>query len=534
MVPKSYFPKLTVWRPISRCSMYISGRLTVIFTVSLSALEVVALDYGDTVPITTAAKANEIQEAASWEEPSLFHQEIPDTTKPASRFRTVRSGTALETDDLAAIPPIEASELAQEHAERSFRTEQGASNYSETPGMGLASSRERDALLAKIQSEATNQPYNIKIGRLPLRVGASLGFEFSDNIRRSGLNKEADLIAIPRLDVTGSVKLGTRTSVSLGLGIGYVKYFSGTEEDRFLLSASLAPDSGISLNVKVGKFLISVYDKPSLPQFQADAVTQREQNQFNQFSNTAGVTVLWDVNSRTSMSFRYNHSDTISFSSDSNTTDASTESFLVSLSCKLSDSMGVGIEAGTQITKYKTDLLNDGITSNIGPFISYELSKHLRFQASVGYQSGTYGDSGSVEDRSSLGTYYASVSIANDLNSYVRHSLTLGRQSQGGSFSNFAVSNYAKYQINWDLIRGFNFGGTVSFEDIEESGGLFAEHFQNCSIGIYAGVQLSKHINLGLQYVFSKRYVVGGEGGGQADLLDYTENRVSLNLGYTF
>ncbi len=495
-----------------------------------------ALASDQSAQISTAAKAKATQETPSWEEPNLFPQDLPDLTTANRPNRKPRSSN--ETDGRNPPTPIETSETnqtTQDVSSTSFRSKLGDLSFPETPAIGLDSNHQRDAILAKLQNEEPTQPYNIKIGRLPLLMRGGFSAEFTDNIRRSKQNKNAELTMIPRLDISGFVKLGSKLSLSIGFGVGYIKHVADSGNDRFLVSApiSLTPDSGISLNIKIGKFLINVYDRPTLPQFQADAVTQRQQNQYSQFTNIAGIRAFWDVNSSTSVSFEYAHVNSFSFSSDQNTSDGSTNSFMASLSYKLSDSLGLGINASAEKTTYDSDFRNNGTTYHIGPSASLQLSRFLRVQASVGYQGGSYGNSGSVADSSALGTFFASVRIENELNSHISHSLALGRQSQQGSVSNFAVTNYVRYYIGWDLVRGVNIGANASFEDIEESGGLFAAHFRTFALGVSCSTQLTKRITLSLLYSFTTRYVID-DAGSQNSLLDYNENRISLFMGYTF
>ncbi|MEO7863163.1 MAG: hypothetical protein ABIU05_22545, partial [Nitrospirales bacterium] len=306
--------------------------------------------------------------------------------------------------------------------------------------------RERDAILARIQKGATLQPYNIKIAQIPLRLGASLDIDFTDNYGRTTNNREVELTILPRIDLSGSVKLASNITLSIGLGIGYIKYLNNSENDRLFptANATLNPETGVSLDLKIGKFLVSVYDRPLIPQFQADAATQRNQSQYNQFSNVAGLSVLWNINSRTELSLRYNHTNYISISSDENTTDGATDSFLASLSYKLSASLGVGIEAGEDIRAYDSDFLNSGTTYHIGTFANLELSRYLRVQGGFGYQGGNYDSVGAIEDTSSLGTYYANLSISNNPNSWFSHSISVGREAQSGAYSNFTVTKYVR------------------------------------------------------------------------------------------
>ena len=157
----------------------------------------------------------------------------------------------------------------------------------------------------------------------------------------------------------------------------------------------------------------------------------------------------------------------------------------------------------------------------------------MRIQGAFGYQGGSYDSAGRVEDSSSLGTYYANLSIANNLNSYVSHSLSLGREAQRGAFSNFTISHYVKYQANWDFLNSVNLGAWTSFEDIEESGGLFAQHFRYYTLGALCSLNVTSRIRLTFTYIFTKRVASDNEE-LEGNSLDFAENRVSLRLNYAF
>ena len=489
------------------------------------------------VPIAEPPSAklpDESRDPAAWEEPSLF---TPQPNEAPAWPHGRRPGRPEPIESLNEPDPLTSpSEVFSENTAETFHADFANRSLTGSPAVGLEALRDREALLALSQRNGPDQPYNIKIGPIPLRMSAGFDIDFSDNSQRSNLNKSSELTLLPRLDISGSLRLSSFASLSLAFGIGYIKYLNHTESDRLLplAAASLNPESGISFNIKIGKFLINLFDQPQVPQFQADAVTQRSQSQYKQFTNQAGVSILWDTNSRTSMTLRYAHSNSFSFGSNANTTDSSSDSFLASLSCKLSDSLGVGLEAGTATTKYKESFLNSNTTYHAGPFMSLRLSEFLRLQASAGYQGGDYEMTGRVGDNSSLGTYYANVSISNNLNPYFNHQLSFGRESQNGAFSNFTEVNYVRYQANWDVIRLASLGFFASFEDVDESGGLFAQHLRNYSVGLRSAFQLTKHIYISLAYEFTKREATGGQSLPNGIDLDFDENRFSIRLGYTF
>lgn len=485
----------------------------------------------DQIAVTVASQKPASHDGSSWEEPNLFSPEDARQTANTPQVRKAKRAEEPASGDESPVTDgvqgTNASGVASEFPKNydEFGNQQSA--------VGLAASRDRDAALARILSTPETQPYNIKIGRIPFTIGAGMTIDFSDNIRRTSRAKESELTLLPRMDISGSVKLAPNTTLTLGFGLGYIKYLNNSDEDRLIATAGLTPDTGLSLDVKVGKFLVTVYDRPSVPQFQADAATQRNQSQYSQFSNAAGLSVMWNVNSKTEMSVRYSHTNYISLKSEASNTDGATDSFLASLSYQLSESLGVGLEAGQETRTYDGSFLNNGATYHAGAFATFQLSRFLRVQGSVGYQGGEYDSGGAVGDSSNLGTYYASVSFSNNLNSHVSHSLSIGREAQQGAFSNFTISNYVRYQINLDLIRGVGMGAWASFEDTEESGGLFASHFQNYTFGASCSLSLTKRINLTLAYTFAKRVATDGPE-TQSDFLDYAENRVSLRIGYAF
>ena len=508
--------------------------LRVILATTIGVGALMAAD--DQYPITVASTKSEQREVTSWEEPALFPSDLEDSSASVTSIAGVRKAKKASEADASSAGPFDSGQV--ENTDTSSESDLQANNRIrgiESNGLGLAASRERDRILARIQSDPISQPYNIKIGRIPFRLASSLDFDFTDNSDRASQNKESELIILPRLDVSSSIKITSRISLNLALGVGYIKYLNKNENDRVLTIASLSPnaDTGISLDMKIGKFLVSVYDRPVVPQFQADAATQRNQTQYSQFSNTAGLSVLWNINSQTEFSFRYNHNNLFSLSSEKNTTDGATDSFLASLSKKLGESLGVGIQGGGDVTTYENELLNNGISYHVGLFANYRLSSYLQVEGGFGFQGGNYDSGGSNEDASSLGTYYANLSISNNLNTRLSHSISLGREAQRGAFSNFTVNNYIRYQAVWDVLHDVSLNTWASFEDIDESGGIFAQHFRYFTLGASCSLRVTSRISLSLTYAFTKR-IASNDPEVQGSFLDFSENRVSLRLSYAF
>jgi len=491
------------------------------------------------VPNAARAVTNE-PESDRWEEPSLFPTQ---SDAPRSPRINRRDESGAVTEPAVESPAPESTERVFPSVGAASAFQPASANYalpSEKP-VGLGSSLQRDLIRAQAERSDVLQPYNIKLGPIPFRLAADLDLEYTDNSLRSEDQKDADFLIFPRIAMTGFIRLAPSITLSLEAGIGYIGYLNQTQPDRVIpiASVSLNPEAGgLSLNLKIGKFLINLHDRPSVPRFAVSAVTQRDQFQFNSFTNTAGVTILWDVNSRVEATMGYDHTNQIALNSSGKGLDQTTENFFSSLSWRLSDALGVGLDAGLSTIKYTEDLLNNGTNYHFGPTFQLRLSNYLSMEGAFGYQGGVYDSNGQTGDSSNLGSYFFNVGFQNNLNLQFRHTLSFGHEAEQGVASNFTESNYIRYQASWDAIRKVNLSFFASFVDAAESGGVFAEHFRYYEFGLVTGFQLTQKIAVSLTYQFTKRETLSDEAQPMDSFfgrsLAFSENRVSLHLGYAF
>ncbi len=401
---------------------------------------------------------------------------------------------------------------------------------------GSQAASERDRILARAARQATLQNYNIKLGPIPLRFAAGLDFEFSDNINNSKNNKLADLVIIPHLDVYGSVRLSRFNNFTLELSLGYLKDINRSDQDRALTSASLGLDSNseISFDIKIGHFLINLHERPQIPRQHADLLNQREAIEFGQFTNTVGVAVLWDVNSRLSFNLRYDHFNSIAISSRLDSLDQSAEQVSLSTSFRLTGALLVGFQASGSVVTYDQAFLNDVTTYSFGPTLELRISPFLSLQGAVGYQIGTFASGGGVRDESSLDSWYGNLTILNKLNTRISQTLSFGHESQIGIASNFTEIDYIRHRVDWSVIKDVSLGTYCAFENGQESGGFLSQHFQLFEAGIFANYSLTRKLNLTIFYRFIRRNASGSGLAFSGDTLGYSENRLDLNLRYAF
>ena len=395
--------------------------------------------------------------------------------------------------------------------------------------------RERDRLIARAERQASLQHYNIKIGPIPFRFGAGIDIQATDNVNISDRNKQSDLIVIPHFDIYGALQITSHNTLSIQFSLGYLWDMNREDQSRALTNASLGLDSdaGISFDMKIGNFRINIHERPSIPRQQFDLITQRAPVQYAQFINVAGVSVFWDMNSRISTSFRYDHFNSISLKSDVESLDQASEQFGTSVDVRVNDSLSLGVETNGSIVKYDREFLNDATNYSVGISASLKASKAISIRASFGYQVGRFGSSGETGDLSNLNDWYASIDINHRINSYLTQFIAIGRESQLGTASNSTQVTYFRHRLSLAIFQNAGLGTNFSIESANESGGQFAQEIRLYQLGIFSYLSLSQKMTLSLQYRYVKRdsdTASGSPLGG----LGYAENRLDMGLQYQF
>jgi hypothetical protein len=395
---------------------------------------------------------------------------------------------------------------------------------------GSQAERELQRMTARAERQANLEHYNVKIGPIPFRFGAGVEFQFTDNANLSKDNRLADLSILPHLDVYGGLRLSRLNVLSIQLGIGYIWNLNRPELDRELINASvgLDTDSGISFDLKIGNFRINLHERPAIPRQQFDLITQRNPLQYSQFTNVAGLTVFWDMNSRTTASFSYDHLNVISLKSEVENLDQSSDLFGASASYRFSDALTLGIQANASLISYKNQFLNDSSNYDVGATLTAQLGRNTTLRVVGGYQKGAFGSGGEIDDNSDFGDWFLRVAINHVLNRRITQSLSFGHETQGGTASNSTVVDYIRHQMTFSFSRSLGLSADVSFDSATESGGLFAQDFKLYQFGLYGYLMMSKYVSLNISYRIVKRD--SSSNGQDEEDLDYIENRVDLGV----
>ncbi len=458
------------------------------------------------------------------EQPNLFPQ---DRSRP-----NVRAAEMVERG-ASGYFPSEAPyfEDPADGAASAFGFDSGRGALTRPSVAGSQAERELQRMTARAERQANLEHYNVKIGPIPFRFGAGVEFQFSDNVNLTSNNKLADLSIVPHLDIYGGLRLSRRNVLSIQFGIGYIWNLNRPELDRALTNASvgLDSDSGISFDLKLGNFRINLHERPAIPRQQFDLITQRNPLQYSQFTNVAGVTVFWDVNSRTSASLQYDHVHVLSLRSEVENLDQSSDLIGASATYRISTALSLGAQANASFIKYKRQFLNESANYDAGLNMTARLGRNTLLRIVGGYQVSEFGSGGTVADSTDVSNWHLRVSINHTLNKFISQSLSFGRETQVGTASNSAVIDYIRHQLTFSFSRTLGLSTSASFDSASESGGQFAQDFKLYQFGVYGYWSMSKFLSLNMSYRFIKRDSDANED-SQEGTLDYVENRVDFGI----
>ena len=394
------------------------------------------------------------------------------------------------------------------------------------------------------QQDVSRIPYNLLLGPVRFRVGASVGVEYNDNVTYAETNTQDDFIVTPNLTLDAIWPITQLNTLRLDLGIGYSFYLDHSQynTDKILI----APKSQIGFDIFVGDFRINIHDRMQLQQDPIQEGALSNVVDYGRFENTGGVSVLWDLN-KLLFQLGYDHYNFVSTTSVFDYLNRNSEIFQGSAAFIVNPTITVGAEGNAVFTRYDQSVLNDNEDYSVGGFVEVELTNNLKARAAGGYQwinfdhnfvTFTFGPFAFlVPDHKDLQSYYVNGLVAHRINATLSQTVSAGHENQLGVNSNYITLNYVRHTLTWNLIRNTLLSTEFFFEDAKESGGFAGffspvplgtpEHFQRIGGAITLGYQLTPHVTLGVRYQ-------GTSKDSNLLLRDYNQNRISVDGTYSF
>ncbi len=378
---------------------------------------------------------------------------------------------------------------------------------------------------ATARRQSTEQiPYNLLAGPVRFLFSITTGIEYNDNINLAETNKQEDIIIRPQFNIDAIWPVTQLNTLKLDLGIGYAFYLDHPNANTN--GVLIQPGSQLSFDIFIQDFRINLHDRFSLQQDPVGQLQLSNVVDYGRFENTAGISVLWDLN-KAVLTFGYDHYNYVSTTSTFDYLNRNAEELTFSSYFAFTSTTGGGIEASAVYNYYDQNFLNDSVTYSAGPFVETQITNYLKLRASAGYQMINFDGGGFVQDSSDSNDFYANVLLSHRINANIFQTLSAGHESQLGVNSNFIALNYVRHTATWNIVNHTLISTELFYEDGDDSGGIFSEHIQRYGGAIALGYQFTKHVTLGLRYQYTQK---------QSDqpLRDYKQNRVSLDGTYSF
>ncbi|MDQ6623188.1 MAG: outer membrane beta-barrel protein [Verrucomicrobiota bacterium] len=398
----------------------------------------------------------------------------------------------------------------------------------------------RPSLAGEAAAEARRQsldeiPYNMLIGPVRFRVSATAGVEYNDNINIAEVNTEEDFIFRPQVNFNMLWPVTQLNTLRFDIGMSYAFYADHSENNTN--GILLTPGSQLSFDVFVSDFRINFHDRFSLEQDPIGEAQLSGVVDYGRFQNTAGISVLWDLN-KAVLTVGYDHYNFIATNSDFDYLDRNSEELSASLSFAASSTTGVGLESSYVFTNYDRDVLNDNHSFSVGAFVETQLTNYIKLRVAGGYQMINF-DSNLLfldlpnggflvyNDQRDLNDYYINALLSHRINSAITQRLSVGHEAQLGINSNYIRLNYVRHTATWNIINRTLLTTEFFYEDAEDSGGFVDEHLHRYGGALSLGYQLTRHVTLGARYQYTRK-------DSNVPFRDYEQNRVSLDGTYSF
>ena len=224
-----------------------------------------------------------------------------------------------------------------------------------------------EAEQAAVNANSDESNYNLRVGPIRVLLDAQAGFEYIDNITYSETNRESDEVIRFGLNLRALYALTRLNTIQFDLGIGFVRYIE--HPDATNDNVYITPGSELAFNIYAADiFRINIHDGFALLQDPVDQPDLSNVTDFGRFTNTAGVTVVADLNTVV-LTLGYDHFNYISLNSDYDYLNRSSESVLASAVYKLAPRTFIGVEGNFAYTDYDQDVQNGSVGGSGGGYL---------------------------------------------------------------------------------------------------------------------------------------------------------------------
>ncbi len=448
-------------------------------------------------------------------------------------------GGLIITRKAAAESPAEAKPFTHRlKPDESFSTPLvtrfGNENRAEPTRTAQSSSSAGSAARAD-QIRAIREAYGASTGPITYNIGAGLDFEFNDNVLQTNAKRKSDFILGPQMSLTAFWGITELNTLSVHLTAGYSYYLDHNELSDFFFNTGFAPGSQIDLQIFVGDFVITIFDKlaySSSPfqviQNSGDLGGQRivTTSDYGRLLNTVGLEALWDLNDLV-LVVGFEHFNYWSFGDSAETQDRVMDELSGAARFSFSPAVAAGFEGGLSRTTYTVNFQNDSVGYSVGPFVEWQPTERTRLRLMGGMQERDFSEGGLNGDLENLSTWYGAVQINQSLTDWFKHKVEVGREVALGTNTNFSIVRFIRHRASWDVIRNWDLSTEIGCQQSEDSAGLFAAE-TSTFIGT---VNLARMIMKNLRLIVRYQYV---NADSNDPLQSFEQNLLRLSLYYNY
>lgn len=366
--------------------------------------------------------------------------------------------------------------------------------------------------------------YNLMVGAVRFNLAAGAGIEFNDNIALSDHNRQSDFIFRPSLNLEAVWPLSDLNTLRFSIGVSYAKYFEHSEFDtRGIL---LSPNSEVALTVHVGDVAITLRDRFSYQEDPFDLPILSNTATYRRFENLVGLQADWAINASTTLTAGYNHHNLFTHDKAFEAFDRSIDTLYLRPSIKLSPSITAGLNTSVNWVQHTQDILNDGTSYLVGPFLEVGITESTSVYLEGGYQNFSFDNNNNPLDTEDSNTYYIKSEIANRLTENFNHRLSFSKSTEVGFNSNFYDLWHLEYAADWKLTQSLAVDPVAFYEHYETSGGD-SEKADRYGAAVGLRYVFTPSLTLGADY----RFVLKDSNLPESD---YYQNLVLLSVFYNF
>lgn len=371
------------------------------------------------------------------------------------------------------------------------------------------------------QLALANQRFNLRLGPASIRFRSALSTEFTDNVRYSENDRQADLIIRPQVSAEGVWLVTDKNVLTLSLGVGYGKYLNATEYDGLFV----APGSDLAFDIYIKDVKLTLYNRFSFSQDVTGDPMVSGIGGLDRFENAAGLNMAWDLN-KLIIGAGYEYDVFLPTEDFYANQRRSSHLFNTSAALLLGTTARAGLQAGGGLTEYDLDQYSNNQHISVGPFFGIQPSEYLNVRLAGGYVMYFFDPSLSVTNTENLDAFYADLSLNHRASQFLTHSLSVGHQLRAGYFSDSQNLLYARHTASWRLFLKTTLQTSLSYERVEETR-EFGEIANRFGVGIGLARSLTQRLTGSLRYQYYLK---------DSDLENrsYTQNGLVLDLRYTF